>query len=187
MQIPAQISFRHMEANEEIEALVRAKVDKLETFGDQIIGCRVVIEPAGKHHEHGNLYSVRIDVTVPHEEIVVTRTPSERTEFRDIQVAIRDAFDAAKRQLEDYIRRRRGLVKTLESMPHARVSRLVADEDHGFLQTPEGREIYFHRNSVVNDQFDHLGVGAEVAFVEQSGEKGPQASTVRIVGKHYHG
>jgi cold shock CspA family protein/ribosome-associated translation inhibitor RaiA len=175
-----------MEHSEAIESLVREKAAKLDTFADHIMGCRVVVEPAGKHHEHGNLYEVRIDLTVPGEEIVVTREPSQHTEHRDIHVALRDAFDTARRQLEDYVRRRRGFVKTLETAPHARVSKLFPDEGYGFLETPDDREIYFHRASVLHEGFDRLEIGTEVTFVEEEGKKGPQASTVKPVGRHHH-
>jgi len=186
MQLPLQVSFRHMEHSETIEALVREKASRLDEFATQIMSCRVVVEPVGKHHLHGNLYEVRIDIMVPGEEIAVTREPSEHTEYKDIQVAIRDAFDSARRRLEDYVRRRRGAVKALETAPHARVSRLFPDEDYGFLSTLDGREIYFHRHSVLHEGFDHLQIGTAVAFVEEEGKKGPQASTVRPVGRHHH-
>jgi cold shock CspA family protein/ribosome-associated translation inhibitor RaiA len=186
MQLPLQISFRHMEPSEAIEAIVREKASHLDTFAGDIMSCRVVVELSGKHHQHGNLYEVRIDLTVPGEEIVVTREPSQHTEYRDIQVALRDAFDSARRQLEDYVRCRRGAVKALETAPHARVSKLFPQEGYGFLETPDGREIYFHRHSVLHEAFDRLNVGAEVTFVEEAGKKGPQASTVKPVGRHGH-
>jgi cold shock CspA family protein/ribosome-associated translation inhibitor RaiA len=186
MEIPLQISFRHMEPSESIEALIRDKVAKLDASPDHIMGCRVVIEPVGKHHLHGNLYEVRIDITVPGEEIAITREPSQHTEYRDIRIAVRDAFDSARRRLEDYVRRRQGAVKALETAPHARVSKLFPDKGYGFLSTPDGREIYFHRHSVLRDGFDHLQIGTEVAFVEEEGKKGPQASSVRPVGRHHH-
>jgi ribosomal subunit interface protein len=186
MQLPLQISFRHMEHSEAIELLVREKAAKLDTFADHIISCRVVVEPVGKHHQQGNLYDVRIDLTVPGEEIVVTHEPSQHTEYKDIHVALRDAFDSARRQLEDYVRRRRGAVKSHETAPHARVSKLFPDESYGFIETPDGREIYFHCDSVLHDGFNRLEVGTEVTFVEEEGKKGPQASTVKPVGKHHH-
>jgi cold shock CspA family protein len=175
-----------MRRSEAIEALIRDKVEKLDASPDHILGCRVVVEPAGKHHQHGNLYEVRLDITVPGEEIVITREPSQHTENRDLRVALRDAFDSARRRLEDYVRRRRGFVKSLESAPHARVSKLMPEKDYGFLSTPDGREIYFHRHSVLHDGFDQLLIKTEVAFVEEEGKKGPQASTVRPVGRHHH-
>lgn len=186
MQLPLQVSFRHMDHSDAIEALIHEKAAKLDTFANHIMSCRVVVEPAGKHHLHGNLYEVHLDITLPGGEIAVTREPSQHTEYRDISVAIRDAFDAARRQLEDYVRRQRGAVKAHETSPHARVSRLFPDEGYGFLATPDGREIYFHRNSVLNGTFDRLEVGTEVTFVEEAGSKGPQASTVRPVGRHSH-
>jgi cold shock CspA family protein len=186
MQLPLQISFRHMEHSDAIEAVVREKAAALDTFAEHIMSCRVVVELAGKHHLHGNLYEVRIDLTLPGGEITVTREPSQHTAYRDIQVALRDAFDSARRQLEDYVRRQRGDVKAHELAPHARVSQLFPKEGYGFLATPDGREIYFHRHSVLHDGFDRLEVGTEVAFVEEEGKKGPQASTVRPVGRHHH-
>jgi len=186
MQLPLQISFRHMDHSDEIGKLVREKAAKLEMYADQVMGCRVVVEPAGKHHRHGNLYEVRIDLTVPGEEIAVTREPSEHTEHRDIHVALRDAFDSARRKLEDYVRRKRGFVKALETAPHARVTKLFPDEGYGFLETPDNREIYFHRDSVLHEDFGRLKIGTEVTFVEEEGRKGPQASTVTPVGRHHH-
>ncbi len=186
MQLPLQIAFHNLEPNEAIEEAIRFKAAKLAEFAEHLMGCRVVVEVPHRHHQHGNLYQVRIDLTVPGEEIVVNREPPEHTQYRDVTIAIRDAFDSAKRQLEDYVRRRRGLVKEHETPPHGRVVRLFPQEDYGFLETPDGREVYFHRHSVLHDAFDRLEVGTEVAFAEEPGKKGPQATTVKITGKHHH-
>jgi cold shock CspA family protein len=175
-----------MEPSEAIEALVREKAAGLDRFAGDIMSCRVVVEPAGKHHLYGNLYEVRIDLTLPGEEIAVTREPSEHTEYKDIHVALRDAFDTARRKLADFVRRRRGAVKAHEGPPHGRVSQLLAPQGYGFIETPDGREVYFHRHSVLHDAFDRLQVGTEVTFVEEEGRKGSQASTVRVVGRHHH-
>ena len=94
-------------------------------------------------------------------------------------MALRDAFDAARRQLQDYARRQRADTKVHVEPPHGRVSKLLPD--YGFLTTPDGREIYFHRNSVLGDAFETLAIDTPVRFVEEEGDKGPQASTVRIV------
>ena len=82
--------------------------------------------------------------------------------------------------------RRRGFVKTLETTPHARVSKLFPAKGYGFMATSDGREVYFHRHSVLNEGFDQLAIGAEVTFVEEEGREGPQASTVKVVGRHHH-
>lgn len=179
MQRPLQITLRDVSPSEAVEAYIRERANKLDLFYDRIIGCRVVVDAPVRHHRKGGPYTVRIDLTVPGDKLVVNRQAAE-----DLYVAIRDAFDVARRQLKDYVRRQRGAVKTHEASPHARVSSLFPAEGYGFLKTPEGREIYFHRNSVLDGGFDRLAVGAEVRFAEEQGEEGPQASTVTIVDKH---
>lgn len=186
MVLPLQITFRHMDRSEAVETLVREKAAKLDHFAPHITSCRVVIQPAGKQHRHGNLYEVHIDLTLPGREIAVSREPSQYTEHRDLVVILHDAFDAVFRQLEDYVRHQRRDEKRHEPMPHARVCKLFPAEDYGFLATLDGREIYFHRHSVLHDAFDHLALGMEVMFVEEDGAKGPQASTVRPAGRHHH-
>lgn len=117
MPLPLQVSFRNMGYSEDLAALVRQKAAKLDTFSDRILGCRVVVEPAGKHHRRGNPYAVRIDLTVPGQEIVTAGEPARHAEARDVRVALRDAFDAARRQLEDFERRRRGAMKAHQPSP----------------------------------------------------------------------
>lgn len=112
MELPLQISFRHMDRSEYIEEVIRHKAAKLETFADRIMACRVVVEEASRRHRTGNLHDIRINITVPGEEIAVTRLPSEHVQNEDIRVALRDAFDTARRQLQDYVRRQRGAVKS---------------------------------------------------------------------------
>jgi ribosome-associated translation inhibitor RaiA len=111
MQLPLQIAFDNMSRSEVIEKMVRKKAAKLDTFCDHIMGCRVVVAAPHRRHRHGNQYQVRIDLTVPDGEIVVNREPPEHTAHKEVAVALRDAFDSARRQLEDYVRRRRGAVK----------------------------------------------------------------------------
>jgi ribosome-associated translation inhibitor RaiA len=139
MQLPIQVVFRNMEQRAAIEEEVLQRAAQLERFAGQIISCRVVIEPAGKHHHHGNQYCVHLDVKMPGREIVAGYAPAERTAHCDVSVAVRDAFDAVRRQIEDYARRRRGNVKRHETPPSARASRLVQDEDQGILTAPDVR------------------------------------------------
>jgi cold shock CspA family protein len=128
---------------------------------------------------------VRIDLTVPGTELVVSRESGLNHAHEDAYVAIRDAFKAARRKLDNYTRRQRQEVKTHEAPPHGHVAQLFPEEGYGKIETPDGREIYFHKNSVLNGGFAKLVAGSEVRFVEESGEKGPQASTVQLVGKHH--
>lgn len=111
MQLPLQITFRNMDHSTELEEIIQKKAVKLETFYDRIMGCRVMVEAPHKHHQHGHHYHVRVDLTVPGEELVINRDPPKHEAFADAHVAIRDAFDAARRQLQAYIQRRRGDVK----------------------------------------------------------------------------
>jgi cold shock CspA family protein/ribosome-associated translation inhibitor RaiA len=207
MQIPLQITFRNMPRSNAIEENIREKTNKLESFFDGITSCRVIVEAPHRHHYKGKAYVVRIDMSVPGDELVINRAPkrleaaktpdpqeletawaeshepSKHAAHEDVYVAIRDAFNAAGRKLQDYARRRRRKTKTHEPTPLARVAKLFPAEAYGFLQTTDGRELYFHRNSVLQPGFDHLAVGTEVYFSEESGEKGPQASTVRMAGR----
>jgi cold shock CspA family protein len=186
MQLPLQIAFHNMDRSETLEEEVREKASKLDEFCDHIMACRVVVEVPHRHHQRGNQYQVRIDITVPGDEIAVNREAPEHTAYKEFEMALRDAFDSAKRQLEDYVRRRRGLVKEHEALPHAKVTKLFPVEGYGILQTLDGREIYFHRHSVLDDSFEKLQIGSEVAFAQEEGKKGPQASTVKLVGRHGH-
>ena len=117
MKAPLQVVFRDMPRSDAVEAKIREKVEKLERFSDDIISCRVVVEPAHRHHHKGNLYHARIDLVVPGNELVANRENDVNHAHEDIYVAIRDAFDAMRRQLEDYERRRRGEVKRRDNPP----------------------------------------------------------------------
>lgn len=185
MQLPLQITFRHMDSSPVVEARIREKAAKLDDLYGQIMSCRVVVEAPHGHHHQGKLYHVRVDLTVPDGELVASRSPQSHHSHEDVYVALRDAFDAAGRQLQDYARQRRRDVKTHETPPHGRIAELVPDQDFGRISTPEGREVYFHRHSVVDADFDKLRVGDEVRFSEELGERGPQATTVHLMGKHH--
>lgn len=185
MQLPLQVTFRHMETSEALLADIEEKAEKLDRFSDQIMACRVVVEAPHQHHQKGKLFHVSIDLTVPGGEIVASRSADLNHAHEDVYVAVRDAFNAVKRQLEDHARVQRHKVKLHEAPPHGKVLRLIPDEGYGFLESAEGKEVYFHRNSVLNDQFDQLEVGSEVRFSEEKGEEGPQASSVALIGKHH--
>ena len=110
MQVPLQVTLKDMPQSEAVESRIREKADKLGRFYDRIISCRVVVETPQRHQHQGKLYSVRIDLTVPGAELVANRAQDE-----DVYVAIRDAFVAITRQLEEFARRQRGEIKTHET------------------------------------------------------------------------
>jgi cold shock CspA family protein/ribosome-associated translation inhibitor RaiA len=201
MQSPLQITFRNLTPSATIEEWVRTEADKLDSFYNRVMGCRVAIEVPHRHHRKGSPYHIRIDLTVPGEEIVVKREPSlshgarqlgeteikkrleVKTPHKNLRAAINDAFKAAGRRLQDYARRQRGDVKSHPPLQVARVGKILQDQGYGFLTSDDGRGIYFHKNSVLNGAFSQLKVGTRVSFVEELGEKGPQASTVRTISK----
>ena len=187
MQLPLQVTFRNIAPVPAVEALIRERAESLERYFDRIIACRVVIEASTRRQRKGNVYHLRVDLIVPGREIVVKRDPSEHHAREDILVAVRDAFDAARRQLEDHARGTRGDVKAHEAPPHGHIARLFREDGYGFIRSSEGDEIYMHRNAVVGKAFDALSEGDEVRYVvdEGEGEKGPQASTVIPIGKHH--
>jgi len=203
MILPIQITFRNMESAAAAEQWVRKEAAKLDEFYNHIMACRVVLEKPTGRRKWGSLYHVRIDLTVPGGELVVKRQPSLHSSIqqiggsrvvkhlelqvphRDLRQAIDDAFKAMGRRLQDYARRQRRDIKTHEPTPRAKVSKLAPREGYGFLETSGGREIYFHKNSVLNGEFDDLKIGTEVSFAEEVGEKGPQASTVRLIRKRH--
>jgi cold shock CspA family protein/ribosome-associated translation inhibitor RaiA len=185
MMIPLQITFRDFESSEAVEARIRKRAEALNRFAPHLTACRVIVEAPHRHHQKGKLYHVRVECTLPGHDIVVSREGHDQPGHSDVYVAIRDAFDAAKRELEDRVRLLRGATKTHEVAPHGRIVRLFPHMDYGMIQTPDGREIYFHRNSMIGASFDELREGIEVRFVEQEGENGPQASSVRLVGRHH--
>lgn len=185
MRLPLQITFRGMDASDAITARIRERAEELDRLCDRIVACHVVVEAGHRRQRKGRLRHVRVALTVPGGEIVVTRDPEEHHDHEDMNVAIRDAFDATRRQLEDHLRRRRGDVKAHEAPDHGVVARLFPEEGYGFIAAASGQEIYMHRNSVLNGGFDALHAGDEVLYVvdTEEGDSGPQARSVVTVGK----
>jgi ribosomal subunit interface protein len=180
VQTPIQITFRGLGPSSAIEDYVRRRASKLETFHHRITGCKVTVEAPNLHHKQGRQYRVRIDLVVPKAELVVGRTPDEGSSHEDVYAAIDDAFDDAGRVLQDHIERQRGYTKTHEHHRHGRVAKLFSEQGYGFIETAEGDEVYFHKNSVLREGFGRMSVGTEVRFVDEAGEQGPQASSVTV-------
>lgn len=180
MQSALQITMRDIPHSEMLEQQIREKAAKLESFYPHLIGCRVVVEVPHKHKHQGRRFNVRLELAVPGGQVAVNREADG-----DVYVALRDAFDAARRQIEDYGRRQRGDTKTHSPVFHGRVTRLVTDENYGFIETEDGRELYFDRSNVAEGDFEKLAIGGEVHFLEDVGAEGLQAKRVRA--DRYHG
>jgi cold shock CspA family protein len=185
MNTPLQINFHNVPHSRAIEASISEWIARLEKTCDRITGCRVIIDQPHRHHREGNSFEARIDLKVPGRELVVKRRRAAGSGLGDPSTLVHEAFDELQRQLEEFVHCRRGFVKTHEARPHAHVVRIFHEAGYGFLETIDGREVYFHGNSVLGGGFNRLRVGTEVTFAEEPGDMGPQASTVRLVGRHH--
>jgi len=181
MRLPFNIQFHGMEASEAVEANAREHIHKLEEFAPDIMTCRVNIDLEQKHKHQGRPFGVRIDLTLPGHELVVNRVQHE-----DVYVALRDAFDHMKRQLEDVVRKRRGQEKQHPVPLHGEVVRLDDEGGFGFIRTPDGNEYYFGRDNVAGATFDQVQTGSAVQFIPEGAGEGLQAKRVSL-GKHRMG
>ena len=185
MQTPVEIEYQGMEARPQIQAALVKHVAELEQRCGRVTACRVVLKAPGGHHRTGGLYEINIRLALPEgREVNIGRTPQNDERYADLNFALNDAFKRARRQLQDQARKLQGQVKQHESPPMGTVKEIDPLGEFGFIEASDGREIYFHRNSVLNDGFADLTVGARVTFAEEMGDKGPQASTVKLMGKH---
>lgn len=183
IQFPLKIQFRDVERSDKIYNAIWDRVERLASFYNRIVSCEVVVSTPHQHRVDGLIYHIQIRLYVPGEDIFIGTEPELNGAHKDPFVAVRDAFDAAQRKLEDLIRRERGYVKVKEPpQSRAKVVRVFPQDECGFLLTPEGREIYFHKNALLNENFEKLAVGDEVRFSEELGEKGPQATSLSLMG-----
>lgn len=173
-----QITLRDMPNSQALEMHIRDKIRKLESLFEHVISCRVVVEMPHRHHQQGKEFAVNIDLGVPGNEIVVNRRHHE-----DPYVALRDAFDAARRQLEDYVHKMRREIKAHVSEFRGRIARILHREGFGFIMDQDGTELYFHRDNVVAPRFERLKAGDEVRFVEEYAAGRPQAKRISA-GRH---
>jgi len=186
MKVPPEITYRGVEKTEDIESLVNKSIAKLERYCDHISSCRVAIEKMHDHPSKGSPFRVRLDITVPPgHELAVNKSPNESIQYKPLVRVIRDAFEAARRQLIELNKKQKGQVKKHPDQEMAAIiTRLLPKEGYGFLKTVDSNQtIYFHRNSVLHNDFDRLEVGTGVRYTATLGEKGLQATTVKIVDK----
>jgi ribosome-associated translation inhibitor RaiA len=178
MIIPLHIRFIDIPRSDAVEAEIRKRAEKFDEFCDHVMHCEVTVGAAGKRHAQGRMYEVHIDLTVSGTEIVINRVHRHE----DVYVVIRDAFDAALRKLQDFVREQRGDVKLHEIPLRGRVTKLFED-GHGYVATADGTELHFHRDDLAYPEFDQLAVGTEVEFLQQVAGEGIQAKRV-TAGRH---
>lgn len=179
MKTQLHVVFRGFSASPALAARIDEEVADLERIWDRITACRVSLERPHRRKHHGDHFLTRIELFVPGKVLVVGRDPPEHESFEDAYAALNEAFDMVRRQLREYARVMHGRIKRHQHQQTAVVSQLFPD--FGFLRAGDGREIYFHRNAVLHDGWNRLDLGARVAFAEEAGDEGPQASTVRVM------
>ena len=184
MQTQPQVSFDDLPVDEQVRDAALDHVAALERLWDRITGCHVVIAQPHRHQRQGRLYSVRVELVVPGGEIVVNREHPRDHAHEDVFVALRDAFRAAERRLEDHVRQLQGAEKAHGERPHGRISQLFPIEGYGFIKTADGRDVYFHRNALSDPDFRVADVGTPVSFTEEEGDNGPQAAAVHVTRPH---
>jgi ribosomal subunit interface protein len=170
---PVKIVIRDMPNSPALESHIRKKAEKLAQFYNRINTFQVVVDIPQKHKHNGKMFNVRIDLTVPGRELVVNRNLDQ-----DVYVAIRDAFHALLRQLETYVRKRRGEVKSHDHANYGHVTKLFPDEGYGFIQSVDGNELYFSYTNVTHPTFDNLIIGDAVQFIGVTSNEGWQAHRI---------
>jgi ribosome-associated translation inhibitor RaiA len=177
MKQALNIQFHGMEASQAVEAKAREFAAKLDAMAPDLMACRVRIDLEQKHQHQGRPYGVRLDLTLPGHELVVNKVQSE-----DVYVALRDAFDSMKRQLDEVVRKRRGQEKPHALELRGEVVRLDSEAGTGFIRTPAGDEYYFGRDNLAGTPFEHVREGSTVEFLPDVGKQGLQAKRVSVRG-----
>lgn len=181
MKQPLDIRFLGLEPSPAVEAAARDKAARLDRFFPALMACRVTIELEHRHKHQGKPYAVRIDVTLPGHELGIDRVQDE-----DVYVALRDAFDAMRRRIEDTARSMRGQEKLHPTPLHVEVVRFDDADRCGFIRTADGNEYWFGPENMAGAPFEHLGIGTEVQFIPEVAAEGRQAKRVSP-GKHHVG
>lgn len=181
MKQPLEIRFIGMPPSEAVESAAREKALKLNHFCPSIMACRVAVEHKHKHQHQGRPFAVRVDVTLPGHELSVNRVEDE-----DVYVALREAFDDMKRQVEDAVRLLRGQEKQHPTPLHGEVVRFDAEGRFGFIRAADGDEYWFGPENVVNEPFESMPVGTPVQFIPEVAAEGRQAKRVSV-GRHSFG
>jgi len=181
METEPEVTFHNMRSSETIRGDILKRIAKLEKFYGRLTFCRVSIEARTKQHRKGNIYDVHIEMRAPGGHLAVSRAPHhvrERRVHPSVRASIVEAFEAAEAQLRSFNTKQHGEVKAHAAPVHGQVSELFPDREYGFILTNEGSRLYFHRNSLMNGDFDKLERGDAVRFVEGDGDTGPTAVKV---------
>ena len=183
MQVPPQITFKEIDHSDFIEAAITKKIDHLERIHGRITSCNVRVRAPHKRQRKGTHYIIEIDVVTPTGDVHIGREPGNNFAHEDVYVSIRDAFNAAERKLRKMKEEVVGRPEVLVSPLQGKIETLNTDEGFGHIATTDNRLIYFHRNAVVNGEFEDLQVGdtVELSVDHKDADEGPHASMVRMI------
>jgi cold shock CspA family protein/ribosome-associated translation inhibitor RaiA len=174
-----QIVCRDFPLTPAIRTSIGRHAARLEKLYRRVQRCEVTIASPHRNKHKGRIFHVSIRIDVPGHTLSVSREAEEDPTHQTLHFALRDAFLALGRRLEDQVDERRGFVKTLEQRPLGTVLRTFPDRDFGFLADEDGREIYFHRNALKGLRLEALEPGTQVRYEAEDGIEGPQAVFVR--------
>ena len=202
MQTTPEITFKGLERTTSIDKLITRGIAKLERVCDYIISARITVEQIQTRHRTDNPYRILIEISIrDRPDIVVERLsnkirktvddpdkvnsrPARKRNGREeaLPAFIISTFDSARRELEKIIEKQRGAVKVHpQQRAQAIVEKIFRDQEYGFLRASDGQSVYFNRNSVLHDHWEHLKVGTAVRYTQEIGDKGLQASIVEPV------
>jgi cold shock CspA family protein len=185
MHVAPEVIFHGLDRSQWVEDYIAERVAHLEKFAHDITRCRVTLTQEQGSHRKGNRYSVMVEARVPqHHDLAVKKQKQIRDMQTQLPAIINEAFGAIEAQLKRTVALRRGDEKRHNGQPHGMVEKLFPDAGYGFIRAlDDDRQFYFHRNSVLHDDFDRLAIGTEVRFATEDGEEGPQASSVQVVSR----
>lgn len=184
MQAPAQIEIEGIKKTPDLQAAIDRHIVELENRFGRITVCRILVRGPSDRHQTGGQHQVSIRLALPDgREVNIGRTPKQDERYADLTFAIDNAFRRARRRLQDQARLMRGQTKMHASQPIGTVVRIDPSGEFGFLEGADGHEVYFNCNSVL-DGTSSIAPGTRVSYVEEIGEKGAQATTVKILRKH---
>ena len=181
MQVAPEIKFHDIDRSEWVENYILERVRRLERYADGITSCHVTLGQEQASQNKGNRYSLMVEVRIPpNHDLAAKKQKVVHDMHTQLPALINLAFGAIERQLKKTAQLRRADVKTHNGELHGLVAKL-SPEGYGFIRSFDNQEVYFHRNSVLHDDFERLTVGTEVRFEPEEGDNGPQASSVQIV------
>lgn len=189
MKTPLRIVYKGTETSPAFDSLIRERAARLERLHPRITGCRVVVEVPYRKSVAGKVpVEVVVEVDVPGRNMVVGRDLEERREMKvDHTASVNHAFDAVERQLAKIA----DVLQDQEVRQHDAVGesglvvKMFPEQSYGFIEIKDSTTLYFTRNAVVDDAFDDLEVGmiVHVTRATTEGPMGPQASSVRLLGR----